>query len=471
MSEILFITGSCGFIGKALVSRLLATGLWQIRVLIRRPTGQGNNLYSGQVVGDLCDVEAYRSSLKGVDTVIHLAAITGKATPREYEQTNFEGTRILLQACKAVGVKRLLHVSTIAATYPDQRYYPYAQSKARAEALVRESGIPYTIIRPTVVLGSGSPIWRTLSSLAKLPVVPLPSGGRVQLQPIDVGDLVHAIELVVSEGQFRDEELDLGGPSLISLADFMRSAHKALYGKDPFFISFPLAPIRSLVAIVEPRLRRILPVTAGQLAVFANNSTASPNWLQDTLKEQMHSVEETIATLVAEKASSGSGATGEDAVARCDMAAINRECEVFAHYLVGQSPTDYIREQYEIATLARDLANDSKFIAFDRRTLRFARRSVFFARVADAYCAIFRRHGILRRKLILLLAILEHAAPTAARFDSPMNRGLIGIATNVTLLAISFGLSLLAGIFLLLPSHLFAGRFQAKRTLGKGVKR
>jgi NADH dehydrogenase len=468
MPETLFITGSSGFIGKQLVSRLLATGLWQIRVLIRRPTERGDNLPSGQVVGDLCDVEAYTSSLKGVDTVVHLAAITGKATIREYEQTNFEGTKILLQACKAAGVKRFLYVSTIATTYPDQRYYPYAQSKARAEVLVRESGIPYTIIRPTVVIGSGSPIWRTLSGIAKLPVVPLPSGGRVQLQPIDVGDLVQGIELVVSEGRFRGEILDLGGPSPISFTDFMRATHKAFYGKDPFFIYFPLAPIRSLLAFMEPMLHRILPVTAGQLASFANNSTASPNWLQDVLKGQMRSVEETIATLVTKKISLANRATveGSSAVAPGDVATINRECEVFAHYLIGQPPTDYIREQYEMATLARDLANDSKFIAFDRTTLRFARRSVFFTRVADAYCAIFHRRGILRRKLILLLAILEHAAPTAARFDSPMNRGLVGIATNVLLLAVSFGLSLLAGIFLLLPSHLFR-RNQAKRMLGK----
>ena len=55
-----------------------------------------------------------------------------------------------------------------------------------------------------------------------------------------------------------------------------------------------------LLAFVEPVLRPILPVTAGQLALFANDSTASPNWLHDRLKERMHSVEETIATLVSE---------------------------------------------------------------------------------------------------------------------------------------------------------------------------
>jgi nucleoside-diphosphate-sugar epimerase len=471
MPEILFITGSSGFIGKRLVSRLLATGLWQIRVLTRRPPEQSNNPSSRLIVGDLCDAETYRSGLDGVDTVVHLAAITGKAAPSEYERTNFEGTKIFLQACEAARVKRFLHLSTVAVTYPDQRYYAYAQSKARAEALVRECGIPYTIIRPTVVIGSDSPIWRTLSSIAKLPVVPLPNGGRVQLQPIDVGDLVRGIELVVSEGRFEGEALDLGGPSTISFADFMRTTHKAFYGKDPHFISFPLAPVRSLLALIEPMLRRILPVTAGQLALFANNSTADPNWLQDILKKQMHSLAEMIAELAEKKNSFDIPASAElsSAIAPCDAATINRECEVFTYYLVGQPPTDYIRKQYEMATLARDLANESEFTSFDRAMLRYARRHIAFTRATDAYCAIFHRHSILRRKLILLLAILEHASPTAARFDRPKNRGLIGISVDLLLQAMSFGLSLIAGIMLLLPSYLFR-RSESKRLMGRGKK-
>lgn len=138
-----------------------------------------------------------------------------------------------------------------------------------------------------------------------------------------------------------------------------------------------------------------------------------------------------------------------------DVATITRECEVFTHYLVGQLPTDYIRKQYGMAALARNLANNAEFTAFDRTTLRFARRNVFFTRVADAYCAIFYRHGILRRKLILLLAILEHTAPTAAQFELPKNSGSIEMATNLLREGICFLLSLLAGVFLLPPFHLF----------------
>ena len=460
----LFVTGASGFIGKVLVRDLLATGRWRVRALTRsiEYREQSPNRLTF-IFGSLSDPVTYRSSLQGVHTVIHLAAVTGKAAPNEYEQTNVEGTKYLLGACNDAGVRRFLYVSTIAATYPDQRYYPYAQSKSRAEALVRESGIPYTIIRPTVVIGFELPIWRSLSSIAKLPVVPLPNGGKVQLQPIDVEDLVKGIELVISSDRFEGEALDLGGPNPISVADFMRATHKAFYGKEPLFISFPLAPIRSLLAFTEPALRPILPMTAGQLALFANNSTVSTNWLHDRLKGQMHSVEETIAILASERNSLGSTAEGS-AIAPCDLATTDRECDVFTRYLVSQPPTDYIRKQFEMGLRARNLANDAEFAAFDRKTLQFARRNVYFSRVADSYCAIFHRHGALRRKLILLLAILEHAAPTAARFDQPRNCGSIAIVTNLLLVGMCFVLSLLVGILLLLPFHLFL-RNQTDRTL------
>jgi len=467
MAGILFVTGGDGFIGKALVSKLLATGTWKIRVLTRRPVEHAENSADGLtfVFGDLCDPATYHLSLEGVETVIHLAAVTGKAEPNEYMEANVQGTKKLLLACKEAGVGRFLYVSTIAATYPDQRYCPYAQSKARAEVLVRESGIPNTTIRPTVVIGLGSPTWRSFRSLARLPIVPLPTTGSLQLQPIDVDDVVQAIELVLSEDRFEGDALDLGGPDSISFADIMRFMHQAFYGKEPRFIHFPLSPVRALLAFIEPVFRPILPVTAGQLALFANDSTVSPNWLHDRLKGRMHTVESTIAMLIAEEAALDNRATreGSISIASCDVGAIRCECDVFSRYLVSRPPTDYVHEQYEMAVLARDLANEAEFAAFDRITLHLARRSVFFTRVADAYCAIFHRRGVLRRKLTLLLAILEHAPPSAALFDHPKIRGLIGIAINLLLLGTIFGLLLLLGIVLLLPSHLFC-RGQAEGT-------
>lgn len=307
-----FITGARGFIGKALVSCFLANRAWQIKALVRHPI-QERALEAPRftlVTGDLLEPVSYTSSLIGVDTVIHLAAVTGKAAPSQYERANIEGTSRLLEACKLAGVQRFLNVSTIAVKYADQRHYPYARTKARAEALVRDSGIPNATIRPTIVIGAASPIWRTLSRIAKLPIIPMPNGARVQLQPIDVDDLVRGIELALSDGRFEGEVLELGGPASISFADLIRAIHKAHYNKAPRLVPVPLTPIRTLLALSEPLLRPLLPVTAGQLTIFANDGTVTSNWLHDRLKGQMLSVEESIARLVAEEVSLNASAVG-----------------------------------------------------------------------------------------------------------------------------------------------------------------
>ena len=204
----IFVTGYAGFVGSALRARL-ARGAWHVRGLARQqPRANDQSI----TVGDLLVPDTYQSSLVGVDAVVHLAAQTGKARARDYWKVNRDGTSALLAACKRAGVKQILHVSTIAAGFSDRRYYPYAQSKLAAEALVRESGLAYTILRPTIVLGATSPLWSTLSRMARLPFIPLPQGTRpVSVQPVHVNDVARAIEIVLEASRFEGETLDVGG--------------------------------------------------------------------------------------------------------------------------------------------------------------------------------------------------------------------------------------------------------------------
>ena len=281
MSESVFVTGATGFIGKALVRRLLAAGTYSIKALVRHvPEHKSNDL--SWVGGNLLDAKTYQSSLRNVDTVIHLAAATGRASRYEHELTNVEGTRRLLEAAQSAGVQRFVHISTIAVTFRDQRWCPYARTKKRAETIVRESGIPSIILRPTIVLGEVSPIWRWLKRVASCSIIPIPNGGRVLVQPILVTDLVYGIEQALSRGQFRGETLDLGGPSPVPFAEFVRAIHRGLRGKEPWLLPVPLLPFRAALGLLEPTAHPILPITAGQLAIFANDSTVTPNWLYDS---------------------------------------------------------------------------------------------------------------------------------------------------------------------------------------------
>jgi nucleoside-diphosphate-sugar epimerase len=466
MSQSIFVTGAGGFIGQGLVRKLAASADYSLKVLTRRPRSDTTSQEGSpeEIVGDLLEPDTYRDALRGCDTVVHLAAATGRATPKDYERVNVAGTRVLLDACKAAGVRRFLHVSTIAAGYADQSYYAYAKTKAEAERLVRESGLEFVIVRPTLVLGEKSPIWNTLLKITKLPVVPLFEGARpVSVQPIHVDDVVRGLVRLVESESFKGEVLELGGPQPLTFRDFLALTQQAVRDKPGKLLRIPLGPVRLMLAAMEPVARPLMPVTAGQLAVFANDSISAPNWLQTELQATMPSTEELITALVDQGRSGGDGlGIGKGQVRRetrplTDQVqrTLQDECRALTTYLVGTAPNAYIEAQYARAAHAHGLAFDEDFSCFDWTTVRLARSSRITARAADAYCGLLHRRGVLRRKLIVLAAILEHVAPTNAAFDHVETRSIA-----VTLLALAghgvvSGLSLLLGAAVLLPTKIY----------------
>src|SRR6478735_3863941 len=114
----LFITGATGYVGSRLIALLDATRYQQVRCLARKP---GLPIPGIQwISGDLLDSSSYASSLRACDTVLHLAAVTGKNSPSTFFRVNTEGTRTLLEAARQAGVRNMLYVSSIAAAFRDQ---------------------------------------------------------------------------------------------------------------------------------------------------------------------------------------------------------------------------------------------------------------------------------------------------------------------------------------------------------------
>jgi nucleoside-diphosphate-sugar epimerase len=463
MPQTIFVTGASGFIGQGLIRRLASSSNNTLKLLTRRPhSADGSrDQKSQEIVGDLLEPETYRAALQECDTVVHLAAATGRATPKDYERINVEGTRALLDACKAAGVPRFLYVSTIAAGYGDQSYYPYAKTKAAAERLVRESGLEFAIIRPTLVLGEKSPIWNTLLKITKLPVVPLFEGARpVSVQPIHVDDVVRGMVLLLESGAFKGEVLELGGPKPLPFRSFLQLTQQAVRDTPGKLLRIPLGPVRLLLAAMEPIARPLMPVTAGQLAVFANDSVSSPNWLHTELQSGMPSTEELITTL-ADAGGSGRDGGAPVPVQRetrplTDQATrtLQNECRALTAYLVGTQPSAYVEAQYAKAAYVHGLAFDEDFSCFDRTTLKLARSNRLAARCVDAYCGLLHRRGVLRRKLIVLSAILEHVAPTNAAFDRVETRHVALTILSLAGYGIVSALSLLIGAIVLLPTKL-----------------
>ncbi len=273
----LFISGASGFVGRALL-RSLPQAHHDIRCLTRHPDELTRAVPPRAgwqyVAGSLEDPRPWETALSGCDTVLHLAAATGKEPRNRYYSVNLEGTRLLLEAARRAGVERFLYVSSIAAGFPDRRHYHYAQSKLQAEVAVKASPLDYLILRPTMVLGPGSPVLEGLIKLAGGPAAVVFGAGRVRVQPIHVEDLSRMLVALLERRPFGRLTLEAGGPELLPLTDLLRRIRQSVRGRSGPLVHLPLGLIRALLALVEPALFSVLPLTAGQLALFANDGVA-----------------------------------------------------------------------------------------------------------------------------------------------------------------------------------------------------
>ena len=270
----ILVTGAAGFVGRRLVDVLAAKGERVValdRVAASKPASDGVT----HVVADLLNPASYEATLSGVDCVIHLAAITGKARPAAFQKVNVDATRALIGACEQAGVRRFVLMSSIAVTYTARQHYPYADSKIAAEAAARTSALETVIVRPTMILGPGSPIEEALTRLARLPATPVFGDGKRRIEPVDVEDVVQLLAGVARDPDAAGAVVELGGPAAYSMKELLGK----LRGKSgsPAFLHVPLGLTRSVLGAVEGPLLPVLPFTAGQLATFANDSIATPH--------------------------------------------------------------------------------------------------------------------------------------------------------------------------------------------------
>jgi nucleoside-diphosphate-sugar epimerase len=274
----IFLTGACGFVGRRLLPRLGAPGDVTGLAASAAPAPPGTRV----ITGNLLEPDAWKDALAGCDTIVHLAAVTGKAPAKVHFEVNLRGTETLLEAAAGAGVRRFLFVSTIAVRFDDIRRYPYARAKKQAEQAVRRSGLDHVIVRPTMVFGPGSPVQRGFAALAALPVSPVFDGGRARVQPIDVDDLGDLIADVVRDDPFDGATLEFGGPEVLTaneLVGLMRTvAGRGAGGR----LKLPTAPLRPILSALERIDPRLAPFTVGQLCTFRFDGVAEPNpyWLK-----------------------------------------------------------------------------------------------------------------------------------------------------------------------------------------------
>jgi NADH dehydrogenase len=305
MKTSLFITGAGGFVGGNLLKKINPGEFTKVYCLGRNESKDMADLAAhGKVTfikGGLLDSNLYAPYLSSTDTVVHLAAVTGKARPEEYFEVNARGTELLVNRCKEAGVKNFLHVSTIAVTFGDISSYYYALSKVRGEEAVRKSGLRYTIVRPTIVIGKRSPIWNNFFKLAAAAVTPLFGDGKVRIQPIYIDDFVDCLTTIIQENIFSGETIELGGPEIVTIEDFLARIRRFCFNKDPRIVHIPLKYLLPVVSFLEKRFYSALPFTSGQLSSFRFDGIAKSNAAFERRFPKMKNVDEMIRRTITDE--------------------------------------------------------------------------------------------------------------------------------------------------------------------------
>jgi uncharacterized protein YbjT (DUF2867 family) len=237
---VILLTGATGVVGRALLPALLEAN-HSVRALVRDPRGLGaRRVEVNLALVDLADPHGLRHAVRGVDTVIHLAAAIRDQPPRRVEEINGLGTLRLLQAAEAAGVERFVFFSALRAT-PFQRTR-FFRSKALAESAVRDSPLSTTIFAPSIIYDRDDPWVKIMRRLSLLPVLPISGSGQALYQPIWAKDVARCV--LASLERDGDERFELAGPEVLSYEQMARVIATAAGHNRPL-VHVPLPLVRS----------------------------------------------------------------------------------------------------------------------------------------------------------------------------------------------------------------------------------
>ncbi len=242
-SKRIAVTGATGFVGRHVVRRLELAGHEVVSLSRRTGTDLGSP-----------DPAALRDALTGCDAVVHCAGINREIGAQTYDTIHVRGTQALIEASRAAGVGHMSVLSFLRAR-PDGQT-AYHRTKWTAEALIRESGIPYTVLKAGVIHGRGDHLLDHLShALYTFPVFGLVGMREQPVRPVAVDDVARILEAAATgDERLRNQTMAVLGPDEMRLGDAVRRVADTI-GRHPIYVRLPIPAHLALARVCEAVMR------------------------------------------------------------------------------------------------------------------------------------------------------------------------------------------------------------------------
>lgn len=218
------VAGATGYIGGRLVPELLDAG-HQVRCLARSPGKLRDYPWAGRadvVRGDAVDAASVGAAMRDIDVAYYLVHALG--TGSDFEETDRKAARIFAEQARAAGVRRIVYLGGLTPVgVPDGKLSPHLRSRTEVGRIFLASGVPATVLRAAVIIGSGSASFEMLRYLTeRLPVMVTPSWVHTRIQPIAVRDVLRYLVGSATMPGDAGRAFDIGGPDVVTYREMMR---------------------------------------------------------------------------------------------------------------------------------------------------------------------------------------------------------------------------------------------------------
>jgi uncharacterized protein YbjT (DUF2867 family) len=258
LRAVLLLTGATGLVGSALLRRLTTAGE-PVRCLVRDPRRLGPERVRVQIaLGDLSDPPSFRNALRGVDTVVHLAASIRDQPHGSIEELNGIATWRMVEAAERAGARRFVFFSALNASAHNRTRF--LRAKALAEEAVRDSSLAHTVFAPSIIYAPGDPFLTLLGRLALLPVMPVSGAGRAQYQPIWAHDVADCVMAAIEAGDQARDRYELAGPEVLTHTGIVELALRAQH-RHRRIVHVPTPIVSRTLRVLEALMKSKAPAT------------------------------------------------------------------------------------------------------------------------------------------------------------------------------------------------------------------